>query len=216
MKHDRAKSLKVNINTVESLQLLAPGISSKDRITVKSLVHSGEVFSNFTSSERSSIWKQMKKKEGIIPSLHTFFKDLWYLESCANCMKRLIKPTKCSPTIKSTMRAAFLSSDSANTQSLMQTSETGFRRYACSQVDPAKFGYQQLWLYSMCHYPKLSKKPQKKDPAAKLNHEVVDQTILYDMAVLARRLGFKSPQIEQLIQQSPDCQIAQDALLRAR
>ena len=36
------------------------------------------------------------------------------------------------------------------------------------------------------------------------------------MAVLARRLGFKSPQIAQLIEQSPDRQIAQDALLKAR
>ena len=154
--------LKVNINTVETLQLLAPGISSKDRITVKGLVHSGEVFSNFTTSERSSIWKQMKKKEGIIPSLHTFFKDLWYLESCANCMKRLITPTKCSPTIKSAMRAAFLSFDPGNAQFLIQTSETGFRRYAYSQVDPAELGYRQLWLYAMRHYPKLFKKPQKK------------------------------------------------------
>ena len=208
--------LKIDVNTVETLQLLAPGISLKDRITVKGLVHSGGVFSNFTTSQRSSIWKQMKKKEGIIPSLHTFFKDLWYLESCANCMKRLIIPTKCSPTIKSAMRAAFLSFDPANARFLIQTSETGFRRYAYSQADPAELGYRQLWLYAMRHYPRLSRKPQKKDPAAKPNREVADQTILYDMAVLARRLGFKSPQIEQLIKQSPDRQIAQDALLRAR
>ena len=208
--------LKVDVHTVETLQLLAPGISSKDRITVKGLVHSGEVFSNFTTSERSSIWKQIKKKESVIPSLHTFFKDLWYLESCANCMKRLIIPTKCSPTIKSAMRAAFLPVDPASAQFLIQTSETGFRRYAYSQADPAELGYRQLWLYAMRHYPSLSKKPQKKDPAAKPNREVADQTILYDMAVLARRLGFKSPQIEQLIEQSPDRQIAQEALLRAR
>ena len=208
--------LKIDVNTVETLQLLAPGISLKDRITVKGLVHSGGVFSNFTTSQRSSIWKQMKKKEGIIPSLHTFFKDLWYLESCANCMKRLIIPTKCSPTIKSAMRAAFLSFDPANARFLIQTSETGFRRYAYSQADPAELGYRQLWLYAMRHYPRLSRKPQKKDPAAKPNREVADQTILYDMAVLARRLGFKSPQIAQLIEQSPDRQIAQDALLRAR
>lgn len=141
MKHDHAKMLKVNVNTVETLQLLAPGISSKDRITVKGLVHSGKVFSNFTTSERSSIWKQMKKKEGIIPSLHTFFKDLWYLESCANCIKQLITPTKCSPTIKSAMHAAFLSFDPSNTQFLIQTSKTGFQRYVYSQVDPAELGY---------------------------------------------------------------------------
>lgn len=68
----------------------------------------------------------------------------------------------------------------------------------------------------MRHYPKLSKRPQKKDPTAKPTREVGEPMILYDMAVLAKRLGFQSPQIEQLVQQSPDRKIARDALLRAR
>ncbi|KAF4763054.1 hypothetical protein N7455_003820 [Penicillium solitum] len=214
--HDRAKMLKVDPHTVETLQLLAPGVSSKDRTTVKGLVHSGEVFSNFTASERTSIWKRLKRTEGIIPSLYTFFKDLWYLESCANCIKRLIIPSRSFPTIRGATRAAFLSFDSTHTQFLIQTSEAGFRSYSHSQGDPAELGYRQLWLYAMRHYPKLSKKPQKKNPTAKPNCEVVEPMILYEMAVLAKRLGFQSPQIEQLIQQSPDRQIAQDALLRAR
>ena len=53
--HDRTKMLKVNPYMVETLQLLAPRVSSKDRTTVKGLVYSGEVFSNFTVSERTSI-----------------------------------------------------------------------------------------------------------------------------------------------------------------
>jgi hypothetical protein len=64
--------------------------------------------------------------------------------------------------------------------------------------------------------PNLSKKPQKKDPTAKPTREVVEPMILYDMAVLAKRLGFQSPQIEQLIEQSPDRRVAREALLRAR
>ncbi|KAJ5249524.1 hypothetical protein N7524_011840 [Penicillium chrysogenum] len=214
--HDRAKMFKVDPHTVETLQLLAPGVSSKDRTTVKGLVYSGEVFSNFTESERASIWKRLKRTEGIIPSLYTFFKDLWYLESCANCIKRLITPSRSFPTIRTAMRAAFMSFDPTHAQFLIQTSEAGFRSYLHSQADPAELGYRQLWLYSMRHYPKLSKKPQKKDPTAKPNREMVEPMILYEMAVLAKRLGFRSPQIEQLIQQSPDRQIAQDALLRAR
>ncbi|OQD76719.1 hypothetical protein PENANT_c125G11294 [Penicillium antarcticum] len=214
--HDRAKILKVDPHTVETLQLLAPGVSSKDRTTVKGLVYSGEVFSNFTESERTSIWKRLKRTEGIIPSLYTFFKDLWYLESCANYIKRLIIPSRSFPTIRGATRAAFLSFDPTHTQFLIQTSEAGFRSYSHSQGDPAELGYRQLWLYAMRHYPKLSKKPQKKNPTAKPNCEVLEPMILYEMAVLAKRLGFQSPQIEQLIQQSPDRQIAQDALLRAR
>lgn len=213
---DRAKMLRVDTHTVETLQLLAPGVSSKDRTTVKGLVHSGEIFTNFTKSERTSIWKRLKRTDGIIPSLYTFFKDLWYLESCANCIKRLVTPSRSFPTIRSAMRAAFLTFDDANAQPLIQTSETGFRYYSPSQGDPAELGYRQLWLYAMRHYPKLSKQPQKTDVMAKPTREVVEPMVLYDMAVLAKRLGFQSPQIEQLIQQSPDREIAQDALVRAR
>ncbi|KAJ5346216.1 hypothetical protein N7452_004220 [Penicillium brevicompactum] len=214
--HDRAKMLKVDPLTMETLQLLAPGVSSKDRTTVKGLLHSGEVFSNFTESERRSIWKRMKRTEGIIPSLYTFFKDLWYLESCAQCIKRLITPSRSFPTIRTAMRAAFSSFDSTHAQLLIQTSEDGFRTYSHSQGDPAEIGYRQLWLYAMRHYPKLSKKSPKKGLTAKPNSERVEPMILYEMAVLAKRLGFQSPQIEQLIQESPDRQIAQDALSRAR
>lgn len=113
--HDRAKMLRIDTHIVEKLQLLAPGDSSKDRTIVKGLVHSGEVFSNFTGLERSSIWKRLKRTDGIIPSLYTFFKDLWYLESCANCIKRLITPSRLCPTIRTAMRAAFSTFDPAYT-----------------------------------------------------------------------------------------------------
>ncbi|KAJ5646732.1 hypothetical protein N7490_003104 [Penicillium lividum] len=214
--NDRIKMLKVDPHTVETLQLLAPGVSSRDRTTVKGLVHSGEVFPEFTASERSLIWKRLRKTEGIIPSLHTFFKNLWYLESCANCMKRLITPNKSFPTIRSAMRAAFSPFDPDSGRFWIQISESEFREYARPQADHAELGYRQLWLYAMRHYPRLSKKQQKKGRIAKPQRETVDDMILYDMAVLAKRLGFQSPEIEQLIQQSPDRQIARDALLKAR
>ncbi|KAJ5643587.1 uncharacterized protein N7484_006094 [Penicillium longicatenatum] len=216
MKHDHKRMLRIDVHTVEKLQLLTPTASSKDRTKVKGLVHSGEVFANFTPSERSSIWRRMKKKEGIIPSLHTFFKNLWYLESCVNCMKHLFSPSKDFPTMKGTMRAAFSPFSPMDTQFHIQVSEASFRSYSPLEADPLEIGYRQLWLYAMRYYPQLSKKPQKKNVAAKAERGVVDHMLLHDMAILARRLGFKTPQIEQIIQQSPDRKIALEALMRAR
>jgi hypothetical protein len=51
---------------------------------------SGQVFSDFTSSEHKGIWKRLKRRKDIILSLHTFFQDMWYLEVCANYIKHLI------------------------------------------------------------------------------------------------------------------------------
>ena len=55
MRNNRDKLLKIDVHTIQTLQLLAPGVSTKDRTTIKGLVFSGAVFSNFTQSERSSI-----------------------------------------------------------------------------------------------------------------------------------------------------------------
>ena len=68
----------------------------------------------------------------------------------------------------------------------------------------------------MWHYTKLPKKLEKDDPVAKAQCEKADEMVLYDMAVFTRRLGFHSPDIEELIEKSPDHQITQNALLRAQ
>jgi hypothetical protein len=204
--------LKFDVSSVQRLQLLAPGVSSKDRKNVEGLVLSGEVFSNFSLSERKSIWKRMKNRKTIIPSLYTFFQDIYYLESCANCMKRLVTP---QPTIRMAMRKAFSPADSTEVECLIQTSETRFRRLSISDAHRVELGYRQIWLYTMRHYRKMDKEPKNEDRVVKPG-EKADPAILYDMAALAQKLGFKSPQIDQLIQLCPDRQIALEALLKAR
>ncbi|KAL5687471.1 hypothetical protein EMGR_001738 [Emarellia grisea] len=212
---DRAKMLKIDPHTVETLQGLAPSVSVKDAKVVKGLVVSGEVFSNFTSSERKAIWKRLKRRRNIIPSLYTFFQDMWYLEACANCMKRLVNPCERYPSVKSAFLGAFKMGPN-NDDCLIQTSETDFRHQSGPQSIRAELGYRQLWLYAMRHYPQIPREQRSDDLVAKPGHEKADEMILHDMATLAQRLGFDSPHIQTLIQQSPDRQIARDILLKAR
>lgn len=188
MRNNREKLLKIDVYTIETLQLLAPGVSTRDRTTVKGLVLSGAVFSNFTPSERSSIWKKMKKRDDVIPSLFTFFRNMGYLKSCADCIKRLVTLSKNRTTIKSAMRGIFKPADPESPESgqcLIQTSETGSRQYLDPQADHAELGYRQLWLYAMRHYPNLAKEPESEDRVAKPSCEKADETALYDMAILA-------------------------------
>ncbi|KAI9035009.1 zinc knuckle domain protein [Aspergillus affinis] len=42
----------------------------------------------------------MKKNKCIIPTLYTFFQDIWYFEECANGIKQLVTLGKHAPTIK--------------------------------------------------------------------------------------------------------------------
>lgn len=207
--------LKIDPYTVETLQGLAPSVSVKDAKAVKGLVLSGEVFSKFTSSERKAIWKRLKRRKNIIPSLHTFFQDMWYLEACANCMKRLVNPCHRYPSVKSAFLGVYKMGPNDG-DCLIQTSETDFRHQRGSQSIRAELGYRQLWLYAMRHYPQIPREQGSDDLVAKPGHEKADEMILHDMAVLAQRLGFDSPHIQNLIQRSPDRQMARDILLKAR
>lgn len=212
---DRAKMMKMDPQTVARLQGKAPGISAQDAREVEGLVLSGAVFQNFASSERKDIWKRLKKRKTIISSLDHFFQNMWYLEACANCMKRLAVPTKDHPSIKIALMRLF-EPDHGNNNCIIQTSETDFRQQSGTQADRAELGYRQLWLYAMRHYPKIPRPSGGDDLVAKPDCEKADDTVLHGLAVLAQRLGFNSPNIQQLAEQSPDRQIARDVLLKAR
>lgn len=68
----------------------------------------------------------------------------------------------------------------------------------------------------MRHYPEMARDPQRRNTLAKASSEKADEAVIYDMARLSRKLGFHSTQITELIDQSPDRQIARAALLKAR
>ncbi|OJJ51872.1 hypothetical protein ASPSYDRAFT_110874, partial [Aspergillus sydowii CBS 593.65] len=154
LSYDRVKMMKMDPQTVARLQGKAPGVSAQDATEVEGLVLSGAVFQNFASSERKDIWKRVKKRKTIISSLDHFFQNMWYLEACANCMKRLAVPTKDHPSIKIALMRLF-EPDHGNNNCIIQTSETDFRQQSGTQADRAELGYRQLWLYAMRHYPKI-------------------------------------------------------------
>uniref|UniRef100_A0A093VIQ3 Uncharacterized protein n=1 Tax=Talaromyces marneffei PM1 TaxID=1077442 RepID=A0A093VIQ3_TALMA len=212
---DESQMSKIDSVTVERLQLLAPGISPGDRKVVQGLVLSGQVFGAFSAPERRSIWSVLQRKYELIPSLHSFFKDMSYLEACANCMKRLVVLPKLGFTICSAMKASYQGEDSDESY-IIQESETSFRRCLGTVHNRRDFGYRQLWLFAMRHYPKMPKDSESNDLLAAARYEDADERIIHNMANLATRLGFASPLIDQILQQSPDRHLARAVLLKAR
>jgi hypothetical protein len=210
---------KIDQDTVEALQLLAPGKSRTDTRTARGLVLGGQAFGEFSDEERRTIWTRMKDFDVLVPSLYTFFEDFKYLESCAHCVKRLFGP---STSIWQSMSSMFVpQSDSEDDhgagESLIQTSESTFRRQRATDVERFETGYSQVWLFAMRHYTLMPPDPKKEDDLlAKPARAKPDRRAIYEMAELARRLGFKSTEIEVLINSSPDHQIARSALLQAR
>lgn len=77
-------------------------------------------------------------------------------------------------------------------------------------------GYRVLWLFAMRHYPQMAKDTRRDGLLAKAPSKKADEAVVYEMAALARKLGFRSTQITGLLSRSPDRQIAHAALLKAR
>jgi hypothetical protein len=176
---------------VEELQLYAPWASKVDWTTVKGKILSGEVFLNFSWSERASIWENLRSKEacsGIIPSLHTFFRDILYLELCANAVKCLVILNKQRPTVWSALVHSFWPCYSDGDY-LVQTSETTFHWQRGSTTEYIMSGYCQIWMYAMRHYPNMAKDVQcdhpKANPARVKARAKADKSVIHDMAALA-------------------------------
>ncbi|RDH30832.1 hypothetical protein BDQ94DRAFT_180863 [Aspergillus welwitschiae] len=213
---DPVSMKKIDLDTVDALQLLAPGRSRTDAKLACGLVLSGQAFAEFSEEERRIIWSRMKDFDGLIPSLYTFFEDFKYLESCAHCVKRLFGPS--TESVWETMRSMFIpSSNLEGGECVIQTSESTFRHQWATDVKRLEMGYLQVWLYAMRHYPLMPSDPKKVDDLlAKPIRAKADERAIYEMAELARRVGFESPEIDALINGSPDHQIARAALLQAR
>jgi hypothetical protein len=206
---------KIDLHTVKALQLKAPAACSKDSRAVKGLILSGEVFSHFTETERHTIWDKLATHDSIIPSLHTFFRDIYYLEACADGMKRLLEFGRSTATVRTAMKHIFKTEEPMET-CLVQTSEATYRSHAGPRSDFFELAYRQLWLFMMRHYTQLARKTTSTKVVAKANSSQADEVVLYDMAALSRKLGFDSVPATDLLNLSPDRHIAREALLKAR
>ncbi|KAI3014543.1 hypothetical protein CBS147347_11449 [Aspergillus niger] len=213
---------RIDTYTVEKLQLHAPRASNNDKNHVEGKILSGEVFSSFSESERRIIRNKLMSAEacdGIIPSLATFFHDISYLKLCADAVKRLVRLDGKHPTVRGALVHYFRKRARGDTTCFIQTSESTFRRQLGSEEERLAMGYRQIWMYAMRHYPAMARdiKDEARSKMAQAKGEArPDEHVVYNMALLAEKLGFHTPQINVILEQSPDLQIAADALLRAR
>lgn len=210
---------KVDQATVQAVELMAPRYSKGDAQSIQGKLLSGQIFSGFTLDERQAIWDALRSFDGLIPTLFSFSEDVKYLLHCADCMKRLIDETLETPdTIYTAMEANFSQADPSTGRCVLQESESSFSSRPGTEDDRFVVGYRQLWLYAMRHYTQLPAEPKrtKKELLAKAGSATADAVILHEFAALADKLGFKSTKIDDLMERSPDREIARKALLQAR
>ncbi|OAT09418.1 hypothetical protein BDBG_05204 [Blastomyces gilchristii SLH14081] len=134
-------------------------------------------------------------------------------KSWAHCLARLFTLGK--STVHQTMKGLWTTCSDGSDICPVQTSESAFN----SQREPVgrqfDLAYQQMWLYTMHHYPQMPRDPKHKNQLAKARNATADECVVSEMASLTHQLRFRSTQITNLINQAPDQLIAEQALLKA-
>jgi hypothetical protein len=95
---DKALWSLVDAQTVRKLQSRAPAISANDKKDLEEAWSENRLFPYLDMSSRQQVSARLQKVRDPIPTLHTFFRDLRYLEVAADVMKRLV-PTSLTVTV---------------------------------------------------------------------------------------------------------------------
>ena len=181
---------------MKALELTAPGNSTSDAETLRSQLRGGQIFGAFDDQEREHILTKLLLVDGLIPSLYTFFRDLQYLQSCVDCVKRLISPSP-GQTLFNAMECAFTGINQRDDQVTLQIAESEFINRPGTVADQVNLGYQQIHAYAMRNFLDMPKEPHGENIRAIPNKEA-DKGTLRKFAELAQRLGFESPEISVL------------------
>ena len=205
-------------DTIDLLQLHAPGISSHDFSIVSVLMEHGKIFPSILSQDdRNIVRNNLESISCLIPSLSTLFEDLKYLTAPVKILRQLCPTSRLST--REAMWRLFTGRYLPENQWPLQTWEGGadYKWINGSSSDQFEFGYQQVMLYIWRHWPELCPEcPRKEDGEETPIPQTPDPRVRYGLASLAEKVGFESDQISQLLSSDPDRKLARQILLKAR
>ena len=189
---------KVDEPTVKALELKAPGSSTLDVQTIQRQLGGAQIFSAFSDQDRSQILERLRRFKGLIPSLHTFFRNLCYWEACMDSMRHLITPPR-GDTIFTAFERQFTGVNQQEGQVRIQVDEANFIFAPGSTADQVELGYRQIVAFAMRHFWEIPRTPEGKDVLRKPRAKA-DKAVLRQYAKLSIQLGFESPEIDELME----------------
>ena len=195
------------------LQGKCPAFSREDCSSIESQVDCYGIFSGVHARSRHGILARLRLIDRPIPSIHTFLEDIKYLEPCAKIMKALLPPG-----FRGSVETAFRSRFDERLSWMEQVSEDE----AVSRTENVwavayKKAYQQLWLYTMRHFPEMiGQCPRKDHGRPKPQIPAIEQSWWNGLSSLAADCGFVSLNGSYANRESADLRMARDFLRQAR
>ncbi|KAF4495428.1 hypothetical protein FAGAP_8437 [Fusarium agapanthi] len=159
------------------------------------LANSGEILRNFDTTERAAILSRLESAttDRVVPTLGIFFGNTLYLQSVIDCLRHLVPPHRQARDLWDDLNNRF--EERGDGRCLLQVSETRFKLVHVSEIDQFEIARRQLWLFALREFPSLPRDVTSKRAEPK---SYVDESKLFELAVLAHRLGCRSDQIDHI------------------
>ena len=186
----------IDETTVSYLETLAPGVSSDDDLKICGLMSERKIFAKLTTeAHRNQVLLNLRGLGYMIPSLYTFFESLKYIEPCAGIMRQLAQ-MKGHASIKKAMWSSYIRTP----ETIVEYAERDWRpnESISDEVDRA-VGYQQIWLFTMRHFPHMANVTTRKDKRGEKPNALEPNPILWQrLGELSCRLGFQTATARKL------------------
>jgi hypothetical protein len=194
----------IDPTTVDGLKLRAPRASSADAAVIHAGMQ-GEFFPRVTdSSRREKIEQNIMQITHLIPCLESFCEDTKYLEPVSLSLRLLIELEE-----KETVQAAFARifrcpEHEKEGYFTTQEREDLFIERRGNEDMRFKQAFLQIVLKSMRDFPQIinisCRKDEREDKPAVVEPNAIT---IYQLANLARRVGFNSDRIDKILSKNP-------------
>ncbi|KAG7404312.1 hypothetical protein Forpe1208_v015882 [Fusarium oxysporum f. sp. rapae] len=188
--HDVSMKLRLDMNTVKLVSGRGSGAYSG-----LNLANSGEILRNFDTTERAAILSRLESAttDRVVPTLGIFFRNTLYLQSVIDCLRHLVPRHRKARDLWDDLNNGF--EERGDGRCLLQVSDTRFKLVHVGEIDQFEFARRQLWLFALREFPSL---PRDETPKRAGPKSCVDEAKLFELAVLAHRLGCRSDQIDHI------------------
>ncbi|KAI3572325.1 hypothetical protein IWW34DRAFT_824384 [Fusarium oxysporum f. sp. albedinis] len=159
------------------------------------LANSGEILRNFDTTERAAILSRLESAttDRVVPTLGILFRNTLYLQSVIDCLRHLVPRHRQARDLWDDLNNGF--EERGDGRCLLQVSDTRFKLVHVSEIDQFEIARRQLWLFALREFPSLPRDVTSKRAEPK---SCVDEAKLFELAVLAHRLGCRSDQIDHI------------------
>jgi len=197
-------------NTVETLACHAPAVAWESASEVSRLMKSNEIFPLIKNpTTREGITNRLYSIRCLIPTIMTFFEDIKYLEPCSRIMEHLsghrIKMgintefRKRKDSLYESLVGAPVRSLKTTAEALfpVETSEGHLEQEKKGFLEHQQDAYNQLWLFTMRHFPEMTEYTTKKECGKKKPNYQVRPELWNNFGQLASSLGFDTRCLSQ-------------------